>query len=290
MTIPRSSPFAARLLPTAPQSSLLISLMISETQEGGPPKRHSMPFVLSECRRLPQFTIHLVDDFGKRRRRWHLNAGGRYVRRKQTTDDILSIVVADLFARGEPRQDASPVIRSWATSGVTGRIELVPFEDRVECTYRRVIGERPPEERRYVIHVSATRPNYGGRRLWLHCARPSCQRRSGRLFLDDPYFVCRLCAGVHYSSQTHPKPRHVKRVERAKAIRTELGGRPVRHDPPPDRPKGMHRATYERLRQELLEIEQAEDERIDEAFRRGEGELSVLDYFQDKIGRSLRDR
>lgn len=90
--------------------------------------------------------------------------------------------------------------------------------------FRRVIGERPPEERRYVIHVSATQPNYSGRRLWLHCASPSCQRRSGRLFLDDPYFVCRRCARVRYLSQTHPRPRHVQRVERSKAIRTELGG------------------------------------------------------------------
>ncbi len=206
--------------------------------------------------------------------------------RRRTTDDIPSIVVADLFARGEPRKDASPVVRSWRAGGVTGRVELVPFEDRVECTYRRVIGE--PEQLQYVIHVSATKPNYGGRRLWLHCARPSCQRRSGRLFLDDPYFVCRSCAGVRYSSQTHPKPRHVQCVERAKAIRAELGGRPVLRDPLPDRPKGKHRTTYERLRQELLEIERAEDERIDEAFRNGE--LSVLDYFADKLRRDLRDR
>jgi hypothetical protein len=38
---------------------------------------------------------------------------------------------------------------------------------------------------------------------------------------------------------------------------------------------------------EELEIERAEDERIDEALR--SGELSVLDYFADVLRRNLRD-
>ncbi|MDQ2983470.1 MAG: hypothetical protein M3R70_06040 [Actinomycetota bacterium] len=79
----------------------------------------------------------------------------------------------------------------------------------------------------------------------------------------------------------------MKRAERAKSIRAELGGRPVMREPLPDRPKGMHQSTYDRLRQELLEIELTEDERIDDAFRNGE--LSVPAYFADMLRRYLRD-
>jgi hypothetical protein len=206
----------------------------------------------------------------------------------RTAEDTPSIVVADLFLRGEPRAEVSPLVRTRDVGGVIARVELVPLADSVECTYTRVIGTRPTEEVQYVIPVTATEPNYGGRRLWFLCARPSCRRRSGRLFLDDPYFVCRTCAGVRYSSQTQSKPRHVQQAERAKAIRARLGGRLNLRDPLPERPKGMHRSTYERLRKELVEIERAEDERVDEAIRTGE--LSVLDYLADKLGRSLRDR
>ncbi len=66
-----------------------------------------------------------------------------------------------------------------------------------------------------------------------------------------------------------PKPTHVRRVERAQAIRAELGGRAVLHGHFPPRPKGVHRRKYARLREEVLEIERAEMERIYEVIVSG---------------------
>lgn len=139
-------------------------------------------------------------------------------------------------------------------------------DDRVECRYRVAVGSSS-NEITYVVWVSWTQPNFGGQRPWLHCAHPLCQRRCGRLFLDDPYLVCRSCAKVRYPSQMGEKAQHAQRFERAKALRAELGGEPAVGDPLPPRPKGMHRQTYERLCTEVLQIERAERPRIDPVVR-----------------------
>ncbi len=207
---------------------------------------------------------------------------GKLSKARPTTDDIPSIVVSDLFAGGAPRSDSFPVVRRWSNRGIAGEVEMTVVDDTVECTYRSAVGPRSNEQT-YRLYVSWTYPHYGGQRPWLHCALPSCQRRSGRLFLDDPYLVCRECAGVQYPSQLRRRPRHVQRVERAKAIRSELGGRPTLADPFPSRPKGMHRKTYERLHNEALQIESAERERIETALQ--DGSLS----FRDLLARLQRD-
>jgi hypothetical protein len=182
------------------------------------------------------------------------------------TDDTPSIVAADLFPGGRPRDE--PVVVRWVDKG-GGEVEVRAFSDGVECRYGRRLGGEP-EEVRYLVDVSWTSPNFGGRRPWLHCARPSCGRRVGRLFLADPYLVCRQCAGVEYASRARRVPRHARRVERAKAIRLQLGGRPVLGGRFPPRPKGMHHATYARLRDEVFGIERAEAERIIAAIHAGE--------------------
>lgn len=180
---------------------------------------------------------------------------------RRTTENTPSIVVADLYESGAPRTGSS-VMRADEGGGVYVSVEMTPLEDHVECVFTRVMESLGPKSARYEIPISRTRPHYGGSRAWLHCSLPSCRRRVGRLFLDPPYLVCRQCAGVVYPSQVSPQPRHVKQVERAKAIRRELGGRGVLSDPIPPRPKGMHRTTYDRLCAELKAIQAAEDERV----------------------------
>lgn len=49
------------------------------------------------------------------------------------------------------------------------------------------------------IHLTATRPNYGGERLWLLC--PACGSRRAILY-GGRYFRCRACHGACY--QGHP--------------------------------------------------------------------------------------
>jgi hypothetical protein len=208
--------------------------------------------------------------------------------RRPDTDAIPSIVFADLLPPGRPRPDAVPVVRAADDGGIATRVELVPFENGIECIYSQWVDGRPPIEGRYMIHVTKTYPHFGGERFWFHCARESCLVRSGRLFLDELLFVCRRCAGVRYLSQRHPKPPHVKRVERARAIRKRLSGLSSLGGPLPDRPKGMHRATYEPLRQELLEIERSEDERNKDAVQQDATPLPQL--LLDEFERRARDQ
>jgi hypothetical protein len=75
------------------------------------------------------------------------------------------------------------------------------------------------------------------------------------LFLEGPYLSCRRCAGLRYASQYEPKERRA--LERAKAIRVALGGEAGLIHPFPERPRGLHARTYERLRREVQEIEAA---------------------------------
>ena len=196
---------------------------------------------------------------------------------RPTTEDMLSIVVGDLYARGAPREESSPITRVRLARGSIVRIEMAPLWDRVDCRYSRGLGDNDEHVVDYFLWVTWTRPHYGGERAWLQCGNRTCGRRCGRVFLKDPYLVCRACAGVGYPSQR--KRAHVRRVERAKAIRAELGGSPVLGDPFPRRPKRMHRSRYARLREEALELERAENQRLADwyATRNANARRSKLD-------------
>lgn len=90
---------------------------------------------------------------------------------------------------------------------------------------------------------------------------PFCGRRVANLFLRVPGFGCRCCSQVAYSSQSEDyidrMRRHQYRLER------RLG-------PNFTRPKGMHKATYERLKRASLELMLAREDAIDaECARRG---------------------
>lgn len=201
--------------------------------------------------------------------------------KQQTTDDILSIVVGDLYRRGAPIEE-SPVVRRTFDGPDQVVVELTPLQDRVSYVYRRIRSHGEVEELEYRVRVSWQPANLGGVRALFRCSNPGCGRRARRLFLTDPYLVCRRCANVRYPSQFALQPQHIKSVARAKTIRTRLGGRPILGDPVPLRPQGMHHRTYERLVADLAEIERAEEDR---AIR--DGELSFIDVFVRRLRESI---
>ena len=190
--------------------------------------RRSSPLAVCcpvSCRpRCPKFAIDFVNDFVR-------GEGGRpqgpatpSARRAQRRGGDhrrhpLNRSRRPLSPVAEPRRIFA-VVRSSSAGGVTGRVDMVPFDDKVECAFTRVIGNGEPEEPPHNQSSCSPRPGRTTAGDGSGCTGAArLSRRSGRLFLDAPYFVCRACAGVRYSSQTHPKPRHVQRVERAKAIR-----------------------------------------------------------------------
>ena len=108
-----------------------------------------------------------------------------------------------------------------------------------------------------------TRPcGFKGQRLQFIC--PGCGRRVAELYPDRVHFRCRKCCGLGYRSQR--KGREARGLEKAARIKRQLGGSGDYADPIPERPKGMHRRTYERLC--------------------NEGEEAVLPY-QDRIMKGL---
>jgi len=59
-------------------------------------------------------------------------------------------------------------------------------------------------------------------------------------------FACRCCSGLAYASQREAL--YFRDIEKARKIRMRLGGSTVMSEAFPDKPKGMHWQTYERLR------------------------------------------
>lgn len=103
----------------------------------------------------------------------------------------------------------------------------------------------------HTVELDKTACTFGGSRTWLRC--PNCHQRSLVLYLRGGAFRCRRCSGVVYSSQSEDLiGRSWRRQQR---IEARLG-------PDGTRPRHMHHATYERLRQQLWACEDQRDQEI----------------------------
>ena len=101
------------------------------------------------------------------------------------------------------------------------------------------------------IRVSWTRCHYGGARPWLHCP---CGRRVAKLLKGLGGYYCRQCFdSPRYASQT--KSTQGRLHFEACKLRLRLGGVASLTEPFPERPRGMHRKTYARLRRRAEELE-----------------------------------
>lgn len=107
---------------------------------------------------------------------------------------------------------------------------------------------------KYSIQLSKTSCHYGGYRYWWAC--PSCSKRIGVLYCAGLY-ICRHCIGANYQTQLEqPWQRPDARMQ---AIRNRLGWQ---HGTYQRKPKGMHRATHERLFMEYIDIEDSYMKRL----------------------------
>jgi hypothetical protein len=106
------------------------------------------------------------------------------------------------------------------------------------------------EDIRQRVPLTWTPCHLGGCRPWFRCNVQTngqyCGRRVVLLYSADGPFACRTCYGLPYASQRESL-RH-RGLTKARKIRARLGGSANMFDDFPDRPKGMHRRTYIRLR------------------------------------------
>lgn len=85
--------------------------------------------------------------------------------------------------------------------------------------------------------------HFGGERPWWQCAQ--CDRRVALLYERSGSWACRHCHQLHYASQSERG--HDRAIRQANKLRRRLGWQPGPALPPGDRPKGMHRRTFDHL-------------------------------------------
>ena len=87
--------------------------------------------------------------------------------------------------------------------------------------------------------------HFGRDRPWFVCPSRSCRKRSAKLFSGRGGYLCRKCQNLAYESTRENDG--FRAMSRAQAIRIKLGGSGSLHSPFPDKPKGMHWRTYEKM-------------------------------------------
>lgn len=132
----------------------------------------------------------------------------------------------------------------------TGSIGMRAEFDRVVLRYRHRDYDQDWKDEEYSVLLDYTRCNYGGERAWFLCPARGCSRRVAVLY-SGSIFACRHCHQLAYDSQREQP--HSRALSRAQAIRVKLGGEPAGDFP--DKPKGMHWQTYNRLCTEFEEAE-----------------------------------
>ena len=102
------------------------------------------------------------------------------------------------------------------------------------------------------VRISWTRCHLGGVRPWMHC--PYCGKRVAKLLSGMGCYCCRACIGNPlYASQT--KSAYGRRHFEICKVRLQLNGNASLLEPFPERPRGMHRKTYDRLKARALNLE-----------------------------------
>jgi hypothetical protein len=138
--------------------------------------------------------------------------------------------------------------RGWLRIGVQfwwGGIIVQVQHGRVHLSYRIQRGGEDGLDIEEPVPLTWTPCHYGGQRPWFRCPGWGCNRRVAKLYLGGPYFLCRYCHDLVYESQREDCATRL--VTKAQNIRQRLGGSASLIEPFPDKPKGMHWQTYDRL-------------------------------------------
>jgi hypothetical protein len=178
---------------------------------------------------------------------------------RPTVEDGLTIDLGLMLRRGWVRAGGSGTgTLSWSSNGemfatIGHRYDLTdPDNAHLILTYTRTPRGGSPIKVEQRIHLAWTRPNYGGRRWWMHCPRSG--RRVAKLHLPSggDRFASRLAWRLPYRSQrsTH-RDRPFDRLFR---LQRKLGS-DEGWEAGLRKPKGMWSRTYERHWDHYLQLD-----------------------------------
>ena len=161
----------------------------------------------------------------------------------------------------------------WRAEEKVASIGVFVRQDRLVLAYRHRSGPGGEwEDVKEPVPLTWTACNFGGERPWFICPGTGCGRRVAVLYGPGRYFLCRYWYDLTYESQRENEM--TRTLRRAQTIRERLGGSANMTNPFPEKPKGMHWRTYERL---WWEHHEAEMEQLI-------GMREWLDRFEKKIG------
>ena len=151
----------------------------------------------------------------------------------------------------------------WTRDGEkVASISMRAEADRLNLSYRVRIGGGEWEDVAETVRIVRIACRLGGTRPYFICPGVvngiACGRRVAKLHGPGRYFLCRHCYRLAHASQNEGAMDRMHR--RAGKIKRRLGGDPDMPFSFPQRPKGMWRRTYERLREQAFEAEMLADE------------------------------
>jgi len=149
---------------------------------------------------------------------------------------------------------------TWSRGGEeTGSIRYRIEQNRMVLLYRHRPYGHEWEDVEESVYFDRTPCHYGGERRWFICPIAGCGRRVGVLYGAGKYFACRHCYDLGYESQR--EDRYGRAIRRQHKIIERLGG-DISDYFYPDKPKGMHWKTYDRLIAEAQYYEQMTEEHL----------------------------
>lgn len=172
---------------------------------------------------------------------------------RATCEDYHAVDLRKLIRDGIVSPGDACSLRWYRGDQETGSIRVVCGYGEIMLVSRvRSHGDEEWRDMTEHVELSYTGQHFGGERAWFTCRH--CGRRCAILY-GGARFLCRLCHGLGYESQKEDRSNRLLR--RAQKLRLRLEGSANMMEPFPERPKGMHRRTYERLRNRAAIMEAA---------------------------------
>ena len=144
----------------------------------------------------------------------------------------------------------------WSCDGEpSGDIRVEAHEGGITLIYRTRTNGGEWQDVREPVTVIWKSCNLGGQRPYFLC--PRCGRQIIKLY-GLARFLCRSCNNLAYQCQRESASDRTLRKDWK--LRAKLGGEPGMDSPIPDKPKGMHWRTYNRIVDEIYRVESIVDE------------------------------